>query len=137
MPEERDALVARYRGYNDICNRHAFDHLTPYLCDVVLVNGTKRTAQEYIDDLVEVHRAFPDYRWEMRRVVVEPPWLAVHFSDRGTHLGTWRGIAATGRQVRTDEFAMYRYEDDRIAEVWVTADNARLPVDGDQRPTSS
>jgi hypothetical protein len=32
---------------------------------------------------------------------------------------------------------MYRFEHDRIAEVWVTADNARLPIDPGQRPTSS
>jgi predicted ester cyclase len=73
----------------------------------------------------------------MQRVVIEKPWLAVHFSDRGTHLGTWQGVPATGAPVRTDEFAMYRFEDDRIAEVWVTADNARLPIDPGQRPTSS
>jgi hypothetical protein len=30
--------------------------------------------------------------------------------------------------VTTDEFAMYRFEDGRIAEVCVTADNARLPL---------
>jgi predicted ester cyclase len=53
--------------------------------------------------------------------------VAVHFADRGTHLGTWRGAAPTGRTVSTDEFAKYRLERGRIAEVWVTADNARLP----------
>jgi predicted ester cyclase len=137
MSGEREALVDRYRQYNAVCNRHAFDELPPYLCDVVLVNGSRRTAQEYIDDLVPVHRAFPDYHWEMQRVVVEKPWLAVQLSDRGTHLGTWQGVPATGAPVRTDEFAMYRFEDDRIAEVWVTADNARLPIDPGQRPTSS
>jgi predicted ester cyclase len=122
-----DAVVAWYRRYNAVCNRHDFDELVPFLRDVVLVNGAVRTAQGYIDDLFEVYRAFPDYRWEIQRVLVDEPWLAVHLADRGTHLGPWRGAAPTGRAVTTDEFAMYRLEAGRIAEVWVTADNARLP----------
>ena len=91
------------------------------------MNGAVRTAQGYIDGLFEVHRAFPDYRWEIQRVLVDEPWLAVHLADRGTHLGPWHGAAPTRGTVTTDEFAMYRLEGSRIAEVWVTADNARLP----------
>jgi predicted ester cyclase len=137
MPGDRDAVVDRYRRYNAICNRHAFDELSPYLCDVVVVNGRERSAREYMDDLFAVTAAFPDYRWELQRAVVEEPWLAVHLADRGTHLGPWRGVHPTGSAVSTDEFAMYRFDDGRIAEVWVTADNARLPRDDGQRPTSS
>jgi predicted ester cyclase len=60
-------------------------------------------------------------------MVVEQPWLAVHLADRGTHLGTWRGVPATRSPVTTDEFATYRFDGDRIVEVWVTTDSARLP----------
>ncbi|WP_097184014.1 ester cyclase [Blastococcus haudaquaticus] len=127
MTGHRHEVVDRYGHYNAVCNRHAFGELAPFLADVVLVNGAERTAQQYIDDLFVVSRAFPDYRWEIQRTVFEHPWLAVHFRDTGTHLGTWRGVAATGRAVTTDEFSMYRFAGDRITEVWVTADNARLP----------
>jgi predicted ester cyclase len=126
VPGLRDTLVESYRRYNAVCNRHAFDDLTPFLCDAVRVNGVERTARQYIDDLFEVHHAFPDYRWEIQRTVFEEPWPAVHLRDAGTHLGPWHGREPSGRAVSTDEFAMYRFEDDRIAEVWVTADNARL-----------
>lgn len=124
----RDDVLALYRRYNAICNRHAFDELGPFVADVLTVNGWPRTAQQYVDDLFEVHAAFPDYHWEIQRTVFEDPWLAVHFRDSGTHLGPWRGVEPTGRTVTTDEFAMYRFEDGRIAEIWVTADNARLPL---------
>jgi predicted ester cyclase len=124
---DRGTLLDLYRRYNAACNRHAFDELTPFLADVVHVNGTPRTAAEYVADLYEVHRAFPDYRWEIRHTVVEPPWIAVHFSDTGTHLGPWHGAQPTGRAVSTDEFSMYRVDGGRIAEVWVTADDSRLP----------
>jgi predicted ester cyclase len=124
----RDETIAWYLRYNTICNRHAFDELGPFLRDVVRVNGVDRTAQGYVDDLFVVVNAFPDYRWEIQRILVDDPWIAVHFVDTGTHLGPWRGVPPTGRAVSTDEFAMYRLEQGRIAEVWVTADNARLPL---------
>jgi predicted ester cyclase len=82
-------VLELYRRYLDVCNRHAFSELAPCLRDVVLVNGRERTAREYMDDLDAVVRAFPDYRWELQRAVVEEPWLAVHLTDRGTHLGPW------------------------------------------------
>jgi predicted ester cyclase len=46
-------------------------------------------------------------------------------------------VAPNGRSVSTDEFAMHRFEDGRIAEVRVTADDARLPLEPGQSPTSS
>ncbi len=124
----RKSVLAVYERYNATCNRHAFDELEEFVHPVIRVNGTDRTLQEYADGLFEVHRAFPDYRWEIQRTVFEEPWLAVHFRDEGTHLGPWHGVAPTGERVTTDEFSMYRFEDGRIAEVWVTADNARLPL---------
>jgi predicted ester cyclase len=36
------------------------------------------------------------------------------------------GVPATGRSVGTQEFAFYRVEADRIAEVWGTADDLQL-----------
>ncbi len=70
--------------------------------------------------------AFPDYRWDLRHLLVDEPWVAAHFIDTGTHRGPAFGIPATGRSVRTQEFAVYRFGDDHIAEVWVTADNLRV-----------
>jgi predicted ester cyclase len=50
----------------------------------------------------------------------------VQLADHGTHRGAWLGRPPSGGPVSTDEFAMYRLDEGRIAEIWVTADNARL-----------
>ena len=36
------------------------------------------------------------------------------------------GVPATGKTVTTSEFAFYRWAEDKIVEVWVTADNIKL-----------
>jgi len=75
MKGGRDVLASWYRRYSAVCNRHALHELAPYLRDVVLVNGAERTAQGYIDGPFEVDRAFPDHRWEIRRILVDEPWV--------------------------------------------------------------
>jgi predicted ester cyclase len=122
----RDELVRRYEGYLDACNRQAWDELAGYVADSVLVNGTTRSRREYIDDIRATTSVFPDYRWELRRTVVEDQWLAVRLRDTGTRVGDFLGAPGDGRKVETDEFNMYRIVDGVIVEVEGTADNARL-----------
>lgn len=122
----RDEQLALYAAYLDACNRHDWPALQPFLAARVTVNGATRTRQEYQDDLAALARTFPDYRWTLRHAVVEPPWLSVHLDDSGTRTASFVGAPGDGRRVTTTEFAMYRFDQDRIVEVWVTADNARL-----------
>jgi predicted ester cyclase len=50
--------------------------------------------------------------------VIDPPWIAAHLADTGTHRAQFYGVQATGRSVTLDEFAMYRISAGRIGEVW-------------------
>ncbi|MFI1394278.1 ester cyclase [Streptomyces sp. NPDC020681] len=50
--------------------------------------------------------------------------VRVHF--RGTHRGTFQGVAATDRQVSFRSIEIYRIEGDKIAEEWVAPDMISL-----------
>lgn len=119
-------LESFYRRYNAACNDHAFDRLGEFVAPDVVVDGRPRGLAGYVDGLREVVRAFPDYRWEIRRLLIDGDWIAAHFLDTGTHRGPALGVAASGRPVRTQEFAFYRIEAGTIAEVWGTADDLAL-----------
>ena len=119
-------LAAFYRRYNEVCNAHRFDELGGYVAEGVEVNGAVQGLRGYVDGLADVVRAFPDYRWDLRHLLVDGDRIAAHFVDTGTHRGEFLGVPATGRAVTTQEFAVYRVADGRIVEVWVTADNLRL-----------
>jgi aspartyl-tRNA synthetase len=119
-------LAAFYRRYNACCNEHRFEGLAEFVARDVVTNGTERGLDAYAEGLRAVVRAFPDYRWELRHLVIDPPWIAAHFTDTGTHRGSFLGVPATGRSVTTQEFAFYRVDAGRIAEVWVTADDLQL-----------
>lgn len=70
--------------------------------------------------------AFADYHWDLRHLLADGLWISAHLRDTDTHTGTWAGIPATGRRVSTQELALYRLNDHKIAEVWVTADNLHI-----------
>jgi predicted ester cyclase len=121
-----DGLAAFYRRYNLCCNEHRVEDLAQFVASDVAIDGTVRGLDAYAEELRVVIRAFPDYQWELRRLVVDPPWIAAHLTDTGTHSGPFLGVPATGRTVNVAEFAFYRIDADRIAEVWGSAFGVHL-----------
>jgi predicted ester cyclase len=117
-------MRAFYLRYLATCNDHDFGALGAFVALDVVVNGAPQGLDGYVAGLREVVRAFPDYRWQLRHLLIDGDVIAAHFTDTGTHV--------SGRAVRTQEFAFYRVADGRIAEVWVTADDlaVREQLDG-------
>ena len=98
--------------------RRAYGDLRAFVAPRVAINGAEAGVDAYIEGQRSVVRAFPDYRWELRRLIVDAPWIAAHLTDTGTHRAAFFGVEATGRAVAVQEFAFYRIEAGRIAEVW-------------------
>jgi predicted ester cyclase len=121
-----DELAAFYRRYNACCNEHRLEDLAEFVAQDVAIDGTERGLDGYAAELRAVIRAFPDYRWELRRLVIDAPWIAAHVTDTGTHRHAFHGIEATGRAVALPEFAFYRVDAGRIAEVWGSAFHVQL-----------
>jgi len=116
-----DELAAFYRRYIE----HRFEDLAEFVACDVAIDGTNRGLDAYAAELRAVVRAFPDYRWELRRLVVDAPWIATHFTDTGTHRDAFLGVQATGRSVAVPEFAFYR-DAGQIAKVWGSAFHVHL-----------
>ena len=120
MSPDRNALAAFYRRYIACCNEHRFEELGQFVAHDVVINGTDGGLDAYTEGLRDVVRAFPDYHWDLRHLLVDPPWIAAHLTDTGTQRAPFLGVAATGRSVSTEEFAIYRIDAAQIAEVWGT-----------------
>jgi predicted ester cyclase len=116
MELERDELLDLYRRYLERCNEHRFDELGEYVADDV--NGPREGLSRYIAGLRAVVEGFPDYRWDLQRLLVDGQWLAARLSGTRTHTGSFRGVAATDRAIRTQELVIYRVADGKIVECW-------------------
>ncbi|HLT60003.1 MAG TPA: ester cyclase [Microlunatus sp.] len=113
---DRDQLAESYTRYLGRCNEHRFATLGEFVADSV--NAPEQDLSGYIAGLESVVAGFPDYRWTVRQLAVDPPFLAALLWGEGTHTGPFRGIAPTGRRVRTQELVMYRFADGRIVNCW-------------------
>jgi predicted ester cyclase len=115
-----------YVRYLRCCNEHRFDELDAFVHDPVVVNGDPVGLDAYVSGLKAAVAAFHDYHWQVQHLLINEPWLVAHLHDTGTHTGTRWGVAATGTTIATQEFALYRLHDAKIAEVWVTADDLHV-----------
>ncbi len=116
MVPEREQRSDFYRRYLGRCNEHRFDTLGEFVATDV--NGAADGLIHYIAGLYAVTDAFPDYSWDLQQLLVDGPWLAARLFGTGTHTGTFRGVAATGRLIRTQELVIYRIADGKIADCW-------------------
>jgi aspartyl-tRNA synthetase len=115
-----------YRRYITCWNARRLDELLDYVAADIQVNGEHKTPAQYVAGMDEVFLAVPDFHWDLQHLLVDGAWISAHFTVTGTHQGPFRGIPATGRSIATQEFAVYRLDDGRIAEFWGTVDNAAL-----------
>ncbi len=68
--------------------------------------------------------AIPDLRFEIERLLVDPPGVACRLHFDCTPSGRLFGIPVNGQRVRFAENVFYEFEDERIAGVWSVIDPA-------------
>lgn len=123
MVEDYRAL---YEAYLRCCNEHDFDGMATFYAPSIRVNDAPMDPNAVAAQFEPIVSAFPDWHWDMRHIVVDTDYIAVHFTVTGTHRGTFQGIEATGRRVSIPEFTLYRVVDGKFADVWDLADMAAL-----------
>jgi steroid delta-isomerase-like uncharacterized protein len=119
---QRDALRSLYLSYLKCCNEHDFDGMASFYTSAIKVNDVPMEPAAVTAQFAPLIAAFPDWHWEMRHIVVDGDYTAVHFTVTGTHRGAFQGIDATDRRVAISEFTLYRVEDGKFAEVWDLTD---------------
>jgi predicted ester cyclase len=70
--------------------------------------------------------SFPDLQHSVEGMVAEGDQVAVRFSARGTHAGTWLDFSATGRSVQYTGVTLARIAGDKIIEHHTWWDKAGL-----------
>jgi steroid delta-isomerase-like uncharacterized protein len=73
-----------------------------------------------------IREAIPDYNVTVDDQVAENDRVVTRWTARGTHKGTFQGIAPTGKQVVVSGMTISRYVKGKVAESWVELDTANL-----------
>jgi steroid delta-isomerase-like uncharacterized protein len=90
--------------------------------------GDHRTGHDGVRSYYsELMRALPDLGIEVKQRHVASDSLIVEVIIRGTHLGSWRGLPATGRQMEFPLCGIYTFDDaDRLAGERIYYDRATV-----------
>ncbi len=76
----------------------------------------------FLDYVRLIRRALAGYRCCIEEVVVEGDRAFARMRFAGRHVGTFLGVAPTGRRLQWAGAALFRVEGDRIRSVWVLGD---------------
>ncbi len=80
--------------------------------------GSEGVRQQHADYLA----AFPDAQITIEDLIADGDRVAVRVTVRGTHQGTFLGMAPTGRWVALEAITIYRVDAGKIVEDWTIAD---------------
>ena len=120
---------ALVRSFAEAGNRNdvdAFDSLlTPDFvrhCEAT-PEATVTTCEEFKQFYRDTARTFPDQRMSLDTLVAEGDRVAFWGTFSGTQQGPMGPFPATGKRMKSECAGIFRIEDDKIAELWVTWDN--------------
>ncbi len=127
--EENKALVRRYFEavntrdpaiLDDFLAKDYIDHNPPPYPG--LASGLEGAKQAFEIGLV----AFPDGYHQIEDQIADGNKVVTRVRGRGTHLGDFLGIPATGKQVTMEGITIHRILDGRIVEHWAQLDAVGL-----------
>ncbi len=111
-------------------NHGQFQAISPYLGDAPLFHYRGRSWETGLEELKGLiafwRRAFPDLRFEIINLVGEGDLVAANLVFTATHRGPWQDIPPTGRSIRVEEMMFFRFEEDKIVELWEVMDEFEM-----------
>lgn len=76
----------------------------------------------YAANVTALRAGFPDVRFTIEDVVAEGDRVAVRWTWKGTHTGTFRGFAASGKAVRDTGLVLYTLANGKVVAAIVETD---------------
>jgi len=70
----------------------------------------------YLAIIQMMRGGFPDIQWTLEEMIAEGDKVAARFTMRGTHLGTFFGVAPTGKKIAVQAMNIYRLSSGQFIE---------------------
>jgi predicted ester cyclase len=117
LTDRNKAVVRAY--LDEIAQRGNIIARERYFTSTTTFNGDPDLARQFAR-IAETRLAFPDLQMTIEQQIAEGPWVATRVAYRGTHMGEFAGIPATGRRIEYSGTAMDRLENGKVVEMWHT-----------------
>jgi predicted ester cyclase len=121
MPRHDNERLVR-RLYDDYINRGHLDRLGEVVAADFVGPGGRRGPAAFAATIEGLRAGFPDLSYTLEEVVADDASVAVRWTLRGTHSGTFRNIAPTGKRIENNGMAIFRVASGKIAAASVETD---------------
>jgi len=118
VEEQNKALISRlYEVINEGDIEAYKEMLAPEYVWYMPSRSTKPISRKEIVEFVKMlHSGFPDVAYSVEDLIAEGDIVLSRFIFRGTHIGEFQGIPATGNKVEMSGFMMTRIENGKLVE---------------------
>jgi predicted ester cyclase len=115
-------LLAVYRAYLRCLNERQWPRLGEFVADHLSYNGIRMSVHDYRAMLEADVHAIPDLQFHAEVLLADGDVVACRLFFHCTPQHTFLGFEPTGGQVSFPEHVFYRFEDQRIVQVWSVID---------------
>lgn len=123
MSEENKAIVRRF--HEEIWNKGNLDAIDELVSpNLDRHHHQSRGSDSFKEFVIKERTVFPDFNVTVEDLIAEGDKVVVRRTNRGTHMGEWLGVSATGKKTEVATIAIFRIADGKIEEIW--AQNDRL-----------
>jgi steroid delta-isomerase-like uncharacterized protein len=122
--ETGKAIVRRFADAINTDNEPAFlDLLIPDVVDHYGLPGLPPGREGWNMNRKILRAAFPDAHWDEEDLIADGNRVVGRYTLRGTHLGDFLGIPATGNTITVSNIHIFRIDDGKIVEHWGHGDD--------------
>jgi len=119
-PEKNKEAVRKL--YEEILNTGKLDLLNQIVAeDFVGINGQKGPAA-FAEPIKPLLVGFPNIQYAVEDLVAEGDRVVARFKWQGTHTGSFRGFAASQKEVTNKGIAIFQFKDGKIVQSWIETD---------------
>jgi predicted ester cyclase len=122
----KDNLSDIYRRYLACLNGQDWPQLQHFVHDEVHHNGKRIGLSGYREMLERDYAQIPDLHFSVQLLVSDPPHIASRLHFICTPKGQFLGLPVDGKRVSFAENVFYRFQEDKIEQVWSIIDKAAI-----------
>ncbi len=115
--QDNKAVIRRLYDAFNAGDLEAMDE--PFAADVVdllPLEGQTPGVEGFKERLKRLRNSFPDLRFAIETMIAEGDVVAERATLRGTHLGKFMGVPATGKRITGTMMAFSRFADGKVVE---------------------
>jgi predicted ester cyclase len=108
--------------YEGILNTGKLEFLKEIISDEYTGVRGEKGAEGFAETVGSVRAGFPDIKWTVEDLIAEDDKVIVRWSWKGTNKGSFRGFAASNKEVVDNAIAIYEFSGDKIIKAWIHSD---------------